>query len=80
MSCILYNIAIEPLGNMLRASNIKGIQVPDLAKRILVTMFADDTLVYLSERDDFRDLEKIIDLFCLASTAKFNTEKQSTYP
>jgi hypothetical protein len=59
MSCLLYNLAIEPLANL----------------RIVVSLFTDDTLVYITEKDDIGVLKKIIERFCLASTAKFNLEK-----
>jgi ribonuclease HI/exonuclease III len=87
MSCILYDIAIEPLANAIRKSNIKGIEIPNTLsnqettrRRILVSLFADDTLVYLGERDSFSELNKIIKLFCDATTAKFNLEKTEYLP
>ena len=68
MSCLLYNLAIEPLATALRVSaKIKRIKIVNHAK-IITNLFADDTLVYL-EKDKFRDLEDIINLFCRASTA-----------
>ena len=41
----------------------------------MVSLFADDTLIYLQRKDKLTDLNRIINLFCCASTAKFNSEK-----
>jgi len=75
MSCLLYNIAIEPLANAIRKSDLQGLKIPNLNKRLLVSLFADDTLVYLNHKDEMKELKKVLDLFCGASTAKFNHEK-----
>src|SRR5882672_11188404 len=75
MSCLLYNLAIEPLAVALRASTkLKRMQIRDHAK-LIAKLFEDDTLVYLGSNDKFSDLEDIINLFCKASTAHFNMEK-----
>ena len=79
MSCLLYNFAIEPLANLIRASKLKGLEIQN-GVRIIVNLFADDTLVYLSEEDDIQILDKIIETFCKASTAKFNAEKTEYLP
>jgi hypothetical protein len=63
---------------------MKSIEIPDTIRHqetsikrcILVSPFADDTLVYLGECDDFSELNNIIELFCDATTAKFNLEKK----
>ena len=69
MSCLLYNLAIEPLAEAMRASaKLKGIKIANHAK-LITKMFADDTLVYLGKDNKFKDLENIISLFCKASTA-----------
>lgn len=48
--------------------------------RIVVTMFADDTTVYLTEDDNFSDLNDILQCWCNASGAKFNTSKTEVIP
>jgi len=69
MSCLLYNLAIEPLVTGLRASTkLKGIKITNHAK-LITKLFADDTLVYLGKNDKSSNLEDIINLFCRASTA-----------
>ena len=80
MSCLLYDIAIEPLAESIRRSNLKGLNIPGARERLIVTLFADDTLVYLSGDDDMKDLQKIIKTFCKASTAVFNLEKTEYLP
>ena len=59
MSCLLYNLAIEPLAVALRASKkLKGIKVKDHPK-LIAKLFADDTLVYLGANNKFGDLEEL---------------------
>jgi len=80
MSCLLYNLAIEPLATALRSSTkLKGIKIENHAK-LITKLFADDTLVYLGKNNKFSDLEEIINLFCNASTAHFNMEKTEALP
>jgi len=80
MSCILYNLAIEPLAEALRKSKLKGIEITENVERLIVNLFADDTLVYLNKNDDMTILDQIIDTFCAASTAKFNIDKTEILP
>ena len=80
MSCVLYDIAIEPLAEALRKSSLKGIDVKGSTERLLVNLFADDTLVYLRKSDDMTMLERVIGIFCTASTAKFNMDKTEILP
>jgi len=80
MSCLLYNLAIEPLAASIRASNLKGLAIPGLKDNIIVSLFADDTLVYFTEHDNMNTLKHIVNTFCCASTAKFNLEKTEYLP
>lgn len=66
LSCLLFNLAIEPMAEMICTSSLKGITVPGLEYRIIVTLFANDTTVYLSAKDNFKDLEDILDSWCTA--------------
>jgi len=80
MSCLLYNLAIEPLATALRVSTqLEGIKITNHAK-LITKLFADDTLVYLGKTDKFKDLEDIINLFCGASTAHLSMEKMEALP
>jgi ribonuclease HI/exonuclease III len=80
LSCIAFDLAIEPLACMLRNSGIQGFEVPGKAERIITMLFADDTSCYLSENDSFTELKGILDTWCLASGAKFNISKTVVIP
>ncbi|KAJ3507816.1 hypothetical protein NMY22_g16814 [Coprinellus aureogranulatus] len=80
LSCLLFNLAIETLANMLRKSQLKGFSIPGSAERLITTLFADDTTVYLSKEDNFIDLQTILETWCRASGAKFNVDKTETIP
>jgi len=80
MSCILFDLGIEPLAANIRASNIKGIDVPKLEEKVKVSLFADDTTVILTEYDSFTELTEMLDKWCEVSGAKFNVEKTELIP
>jgi len=80
MSCLLYDIVIEPLAESIRESPLKGFKIQELEERVLVSLFADDTLVYMNENDNKKTLEQAIKNFCEVSTAKFNNEKSEVLP
>ena len=80
LSCLLFDLAIEPLSAMLRNSNLEGYQIPGLDQKIIATLFADDTTVYLSQEDSFHDLEQVLSTWCQASGAKFNINKTEIIP
>ncbi|EJD54704.1 hypothetical protein AURDEDRAFT_37431, partial [Auricularia subglabra TFB-10046 SS5] len=65
---------------MLRSSTLRGYDIPGLENKLIATLYADDTTVYLSKWDSFEDLNKILDVWCLASGAKFNTAKTEIIP
>jgi len=75
MSCLLYNLAIEPLGNLLRKSGLKGIKLAEEHRRVLAVMYADDTCLILDKEDKYEEVENTLQLFCKASTANFNEKK-----
>ena len=80
LSCLLFNIAIEPLAELIRQSNLEGFKVHGQLERSIVSLFADDTTVYLSEKDNVGDLYAILQKWCIASGAKFNLEKTEVIP
>lgn len=77
LSCLLFNLGIEPL---LRKSDMKGLTVPRTEERLIATLFADDTMTFLAETDSLTDLNKILDQWCLAAGAQFNTTKTQIIP
>lgn len=80
LSCLLFDIAIEPLVHALQNSNLEGIKVPGKVERLIANLFADDTTTFLSENDSFEDLEKILQNWCIASQARFNISKMQIIP
>ncbi|KAI0027640.1 hypothetical protein K488DRAFT_29372, partial [Vararia minispora EC-137] len=65
---------------MLRCSNLKGFRIPGAAEDLVVTLFADDTTVYLNQADSFEDLRVILDKWCAVSGAFFNVSKTEIIP
>lgn len=80
MSCLLFDIAIEPLVNMLRLSSLKGFEIPGVENKLITTLFADDTTVFLSQFDKFTNLESILNKWYIASRACFNVSKAEIIP
>jgi ribonuclease HI len=80
LSCLLFDIAIEPLAEAIRQSDLQGFLLPSKQQPIKTTLFADDTTVFLSEMDDFGGLTKILDEWCMAAGAKFNINKTEIIP
>ena len=81
LSCPLFDLAIEPLACLIRSDPcLQGLAIPGLNRNILVTMFADDTTLYLNKYDRFDDVQRLLDRWCLVSGAKFNMEKTEIIP
>ncbi|TFY59887.1 hypothetical protein EVJ58_g5494 [Rhodofomes roseus] len=80
LSCLLFDLAIEPLAASLRASNLRGYNIPGADERLIATLFADDTTTFLRKDDKYSDLMTILDTWCTASGAKFNKEKTEVIP
>ena len=81
LSCLLFNLAIEPLACLLRASpTLCGITIPGVPQKTIVNMYADDTTIYLSADDHYTDLETILLSWCIMSGTKFNLEKTEMLP
>ena len=81
LSCLLFNLAIEPLACLLRTSpDLDGFEIPGLKEKLIISLYADDTTVYLSESDSYTTLQKILSRWCIASGAKFNLEKTEIIP
>ena len=81
LSCLLFDIAIEPLAELIRRStHLRGIQIPGTRKFLKVKLFADDTTVFLANGDNIEDLQRILDRWCSVSGARFNIEKTEIIP
>ena len=68
ISCLLYDIAIKPLAESIRQSSLRGFRIQGLDKQILVSLFADDTLVDMNKNDNKETLA--IKNFCEVSMMK----------
>jgi hypothetical protein len=80
MSCILYNLAIEPLACALRKSKkLKGYSMKGI-KKIIAKLFADNAIIYLGIKDSYKSVMKTVHLFEIASTAVFNLDKTEALP
>jgi len=76
LSCTLFDLAIELLACKIRNHpHIKGIPIPSTPQNPKITMFADDTTLFLSETDRLDTIYDVLDHWYKASGAKFNTEK-----
>ena len=64
----------------MRKLDLERIKIPGTNEELVVSMFADDTLVYMNKKDSLKKLNRVIELFCKASTAKFNLEKTEYLP
>ena len=81
LSCFLFDVGIEPLACLIRnAREIKGFEIPGTEEKLAINLFADDTVLYLSEQDSFDEVVKILDRWCKVSGAKFNKEKTEIIP
>ena len=81
LSCLLFNLAIEPLACLLRESpDLAGFDIPGIRDKLIVSLYADDTTIYLSESDSYAALQNILSRWCTASGAKFNLEKTEIIP
>ncbi|KIJ09913.1 hypothetical protein PAXINDRAFT_164335 [Paxillus involutus ATCC 200175] len=65
---------------MLKRKNLQGYKTPSSELKVMVAMFADDTTVYLSDKDEFSTLTTILENWCKASGAKFNISKTEIIP
>ncbi len=80
LSCLLFDLAIEPLSAMIRKSDIQGFDIPKCDEVLKAVLFADDTTVYLSAQDNFATLQGVLDTWCSAAKARFNLSKTEIIP
>ena len=75
LSCLLFNLAIEPLSAALREHDkLNGLEINilTLTHRVIISLFADDAVVFVSKDDDLNDLHNVLDVWCSASGVKNN--------
>ncbi|KAA1474320.1 hypothetical protein DENSPDRAFT_781462, partial [Dentipellis sp. KUC8613] len=59
---------------------IDGFKIPGYTRQVLISLFADDTALYLKKSDRYADVTDILDRWCAASGAKFNINKTEVIP
>ena len=81
ISSFTFDLTIEPLACVVRESpKLQGYMIPNVKEKVLINLFADDTTIYLGINDRYNDLKGILDTWCSASGAKFNTMKTEIIP
>lgn len=80
LSCLIFNIAIEPLACALRQSDLRGFKLPGAARKLVASLFADDTSAFLAASDKWATVWTIINRWCGGSRARFNTGKTEVIP
>ena len=80
LSCLIFDIAIEPLACTLRKSSLKGFKIPGAPQRLIASLFADDTSAFLTAEDKWSDIWRIIECWCRGSRARFNAGKTEVIP
>lgn len=68
-------LAMEPLGNLIRASrSIHPIRIPNQPPKV-VNMFVDDTTIFATDPDDHNAVRKLTEIYEAGSGARFNPSK-----
>ncbi len=81
LSCPLFDLAIEPLACNIRSDPlIIGIDIPNTPHNPKIKLFADNTMLFLTEHDSLDKIHEILDHWCHVLGAKFNTEKTEIVP
>ncbi len=81
LSCALFNLAIEPLACRIRSDeNIKGLEIPGIEEKIIISLYADDTNLFLNRQDSLDYVQATLEEWCKASGAKFNIDKTEIIP
>jgi hypothetical protein len=69
MACLLHN-----------SLNITGFDILGLVEKLIVNLFADNTVIYTYNHDSFNEIQQLLKLWCDASGMKFNMEKTEIIP
>lgn len=67
LSCLVFDIAIEPLACALRKSSLKGFRLPRAARKLVASLFADDTSTFLAASDKWSEVWLVIGRWCEGS-------------
>ena len=65
LSCTLFNLAIEPLACTIKNDkSLIGYQIPGLTEKTIISLYTDDTTLYLSNADNLDHVFSILDSWC----------------
>ena len=59
---------------------IQPFAIPDTEEKMIISLFTDDTNLYLSKEDRMDLVQEILDRWCQAFSVKFNMEKMEIIP
>jgi hypothetical protein len=76
---LLFLCVVEPLAEALRSSKIAGMKLPD-GKRLIYSGYADDTTVYISDRNELPKVLSIFEKFSYVSGMRLNVDKCTVIP
>lgn len=60
--------------------DLEGFRISEKRERLIASLFADDTAIFFSENNDLEALQKLLEIWCTVSTAKFNITKMEIIP
>ncbi len=76
VSALLFILAVEVLSIKIRTStNIKGIQIGNINKVVKISQYADDTIVYLNDKDELYTVLNILSHFGNVAGTTLNVKK-----
>ena len=76
VSCLLFIIAVEIMGNKIRNEDrIKGVVIPNCTKKVKILQYADDGICFLNDTDELELLIRIVTEFGQLSGTKLNLTK-----
>ncbi|EPS95520.1 hypothetical protein FOMPIDRAFT_21597, partial [Fomitopsis schrenkii] len=64
----------------LRKSQLRGFKIPGAERRLIASLFADDTSTFLAQSDRWDSLWRVILTWCKGSRARFNRDKTEVIP
>src|SRR5258708_30900969 len=83
LSCLLFNLAIEPMSHLLRTTNkLSGLSIStqNTHHKLILSLFTYNATLFLSQNNCTKTLYQILDMWCLVSGTKFNKEKTVILP
>uniref|UniRef100_A0AAQ4RMD0 Reverse transcriptase domain-containing protein n=1 Tax=Gasterosteus aculeatus aculeatus TaxID=481459 RepID=A0AAQ4RMD0_GASAC len=74
LSGMLYTLSLEPLLGKIRSS-LEGLVLPGFSRRMILSAYADDVVVFIKDQRDADLLNNIVKRFSKASAARVNWKK-----